>query len=102
MVQFAMKVCSGGRRAGDTNSTCAWAEWGVAQPGTLDQQQTSIWAKRQAEYEVLLPLNTTLAKSILQLKMSWAKGDVRGSNSQWIYFQESCPVFLQASVGFST
>lgn len=34
--------------------------------------------------------------------MSWAKGDVRGSNSQWIYFQESCPVFLQASVGFST
>lgn len=30
MVQFAMKVCSGGRRAGDTNSTCAWAEWGVA------------------------------------------------------------------------
>lgn len=30
MVQFAMKVCSGGRRAGDTNNTCAWAEWGVA------------------------------------------------------------------------
>lgn len=26
MVQFAMKMCGGGARAGDTNSTCAGAE----------------------------------------------------------------------------